>query len=681
MPKYSNIGRMSARINNFDRRNNIIIKPIPKELLKRILIIMDSRFSTDANKYVQLLVNSASVINNIDIYTGPSKEITIQNIKINNLSELLQFFYNKGYRMFIITNTSGVTYSAFNWIKTHDVVVLNPASTVATNEFLNNIPVNLIRTAVNDSNMLKYVFKTIISDFAKFANTSDDILFLPLSKSEPDKYPFSTIIYIYEPSFYTTGYLNNLEKINKTLQLVSIKLENGILPDLAKYYLTFNNISNPNYINSINKPLIIFNTDNPDSLLQYLDDERYYDNYIFFGDFFSGVIFKSKYAFTYAFVNIANFSSIGYRLSYLVDKEQLIDPLILNIYNILSQSANIFMSVINKNKYTFNYIEFINLLNKYFITTNMEWSEKYVNMYRIRSTLPLNSLLFENKLELFLSYHTYNPNSVVVYSASSSVLNYNSLDTPDNLNTYTENTQRIEIIKPNIDNLLDDVVEYYISKSNIDIYMDFLEDNSKNKLSNRMFTEYYIYKSTLDYGIPIIFPEHISISKTISKENYVLQFGETNSNLDISIQIPSISYDTKVYYYDIITQEFVNVLTDNYLEETYDVIDLKLEDSSPNIILHFYKGHLLNIGTYDEITNTFTTSEKIRGYVSQNVIINWLIIETEYVIGDTIIVKESLKNGTVTAVSDDKYVITALLEDDVTETTYNQPQISKIFDI
>ena len=111
------------------------------------------------------------------------------------------------------------------------------------------------------------------------------------------------------------------------------------------------------------------------------------------------------------------------------------------------------------------------------------------------------------------------------------------------------------------------------------------------------------------------------------------------------------------------------------------MIDLKLEDSSPNIILHFYKGHLLNIGTYDEITNTFTTSEKIRGYVSQNVIINWLIIETEYVIGDTIIVKESLKNGTVTAVSDDKYVITALLEDDVTETTYNQPQISKIFDI
>ena len=150
MPKYSNIGRMSARINNFDRRNNIIKKPIPKELLKRIIIIMDSRFSTDANKYVQLLVNSGSVINNIDIYTGPSKEITIENTKINNLSELLQFFYNKGYRMFIITNTSSVTYSAFNWIKTHDVVVLNPASTVATNEFLNNIPVNLIRTAVND---------------------------------------------------------------------------------------------------------------------------------------------------------------------------------------------------------------------------------------------------------------------------------------------------------------------------------------------------------------------------------------------------------------------------------------------------------------------------------------------------------------------------------------------------
>lgn len=688
MPKYANIGRMDARIDKYERRNEVIKpipipipKPKPKELLQRIMIIMDSRFSTDANKYVQLLVSSASVINNIDIYTGPSKEITIENIKINNLSELLQFFYNKGYRMFIITNTSSVTYSAFNWIKTHDVVVFNPASTVATNEFLNNIPVNLIRTAVNDSNMLRYIFKTIIPDFAKFANTNDETLFLPLSKTEPDTSPFSIIIYIYEPSFYTSGYLDNLEKINKTLQLVSIKIENGVLPDLAKYYLTYNNISNAKYKDSLDKPLIIFNTDNPDSLLQYLDDPKYYDNYTFFGDFFSGITFKSKYAFTYAFVNIANFSSIGYRLSYLVDKEQLIDPLILNIYNTLSQSATIFMSVINKNKYTFNYIEFINLLNKYFITTNMEWSEKYVNIYRIRSTLPLNSLLFENKLELFLSYHTYNPNTVVVYSASSSVLNYNSLDIQDNLNTHPENIQRIEKMKPNIDNLLDDVVEYYISKSNIDIYIDFLEDNSKNKLSNRMFTEYYIYKSTLDYGIPIIVPEDINISKTISKDKYVLAPGETNSNLEISIQIPSAVYDTKVYFYDTITREIIHILTDNYLQETYDAIDISLEDSSPNIILHLYKGNLLNIGTYNENTNIFTTEEKIRGYISQNIIIDWLIIETEYEIGDSIIVKESCRNGTVTGVSDDKYTITALLEDDTTDTTYTQPQITKIVDI
>jgi hypothetical protein len=136
-----------------------------------------------------------------------------------------------------------------------------------------------------------------------------------------------------------------------------------------------------------------------------------------------------------------------------------------------------------------------------------------------------------------------------------------------------------------------------------------------------------------------------------------------------------------VYYYDTITEGLINILTDNYLEETYDVIDLTLEDSSPNIKLHLYRGHLFNIGTYDEITNTFTTTEKIRGYVSQDININWLIIETEYSIGDSIIIKNSIKTGKVTGVSDDKYIITVLIDGDVTETTYNQTQISKIFDI
>jgi hypothetical protein len=142
-----------------------------------------------------------------------------------------------------------------------------------------------------------------------------------------------------------------------------------------------------------------------------------------------------------------------------------------------------------------------------------------------------------------------------------------------------------------------------------------------------------------------------------------------------------------VYYYDTITEEFINILTDNYIEETYDVIDLTLEDSSPDIKLHLYRGHLLNIGTYNENTNIFTTTEKIRGYVSQKININWLIIETEYVIGDNIIVRDSGKTGKVTGVSDDKYIITALLYGETettyseTETTYDQTQIIKMLDI
>ena len=183
------------------------------------------------------------------------------------------------------------------------------------------------------------------------------------------------------------------------------------------------------------------------------------------------------------------------------------------------------------------------------------------------------------------------------------------------------------------------------------------------------------------YNIPIIYLNPIEISKPVSKENYVLPIGNENSDFETQILIPKIEYDTKQYYYDTKIQGLIHSLTDNYLEETYENMNLGLEDSPPDITLHLYKGNLFNIGSYDDITNTFTTIEKIRGYVSQPIIINWLIIETDYSIGDHVIIKETLKFGTVTGVSDDKYIITVLQDDDITESTYNQTQILKKLDI
>lgn len=688
MSKNSNIGRMSSRIDQFDRRNNRNnrIQILPKEVLKRIIIIMDSHMSNNSVEFVKLIINSKSVIDNVDMYNGPCKGTKIGITQINNLSELLQFFYNKGYRMFISTHFSSDIYTAFNWMRTHnDVIMFNTFSTVATDNFLNNIPINLIRTSVHDLDMLKYFFNIILKNFYRYISSDgNEKISLPLSKIKPNKSPFSIIVYIYEPSFYTDGYLITIQKILNEIndiELVSIKIENGVLPDLAKYYLTFNNVSNSRYMDSSNKPLIIFNSENPDSLFKYLDEPRYYDNYTLFGDAFSLNMYKTKYAFRAAFINIANFSNLGYRFSYLVDKEQSISPQTLNIYNILSQCGNIFMTVINNNKYVFNSYYFMNLLNKYFIISNDGWIEKYVNVYKYISVLSLDNQIFESKIELLTSYHEWNPNAVEIHSASSTVLNYNHLDVGNDLNTYLQNTQRIENIKPNIDDFLDNVVEYYVSENNMHIYVTFLESNYKNNLQKYMFTQYYIYNSTKKYEIPVIVLEPIVISKAILKDKYVLAEGETNSVLEIPIQIPSIKYDTKVYYYDTITEEFINILTDNYLEETYDVIDLTLEDSSPDITLHLYRGHLLNVGTYDENTNIFTTREKIRGYVSQDINMNWLIIETEYAVGDNIILKNSGNIGTVTGISEDKYVITVLLEDHIEETTYNQTEIIKMLDI
>jgi hypothetical protein len=301
MPKYANIGRMSARIDNYERRNegrrnegrrNEVRKVLPKEILKRIIIIMDSYSSKNSVDFIKLIINSNSVIDGIDMYNGPCKGTKIETTQINNLSELFQYFYDKGYRMFISNNFSSDTYTAFNWIKSHnDVIIFNTFSTVASDDFLINIPINLIRTSVHDLDMLRYFTDKVLNNFYKYiSEIGNDKISYPLSKSEPNTNPFSIIVYIYEPSIFTDGYLNNLLELNDSpsnqhnIEIVSIKLENGVLPELAKYYLTFNNISSAKYIDSLKKPLIIFNSENPDSLFSYLDDPKYYDNYTLFGD-------------------------------------------------------------------------------------------------------------------------------------------------------------------------------------------------------------------------------------------------------------------------------------------------------------------------------------------------------------------------------------------------------------
>lgn len=686
MPNYSSVGKKDSMVDRYNRTNNIVTIPmIPKQVIQRIIIIMDSYSSKTSIDFLKMLIASNSVLNGVMLYNGPCKKTSIGNIKINSLADLLQFFYNKGYRMFITNNYSSDLFPAFNWIRTRDVILFNTFSTVATDEFLNNIPDNIVRTSVNDLEMLNYLFEKVLTNFYKYLNEmGNESIALPLSKSESGVNPFSVVVYIYEPSLYASGYLLNLEKVlydNTDIELVSIKLENGVLPDLAKYYLTYNNISSPNYINSTNKPLIIFNSEEPDSLFSYLDDEKYFDNYTFFGDVFSTDIYNTAYPFTAAFVNISNFSDIGFRFSYLVDKDQSISPQTLNIYNILSQCGSLFMSVAKQSRFQFNVRGFLNLLNSLFVVTNGDWTEKYVNVYKYLSSAIVDSPLFENKFELLCSYHQWNPTAVVVYSSSSTILNYNHIVINGELSTYLKNVQRIEKNKPNIDELLDNTAEYFISQSNVAMYNNFLDSNYKNRLTEYMFTQYYVYKSVKKYKIPIITPPPIQISKTISKDKYVIPVGTTNQSLNIPVQVPSIAYDTKVYYYDITKGKLINILTDNYTEELYDTIEFELEDSSPTVILHLYKGHLFNLGKYNEVTGVFTTTEKVRGYVSQVLNIEWLILEFEYEVGDRFIVKSTLQTGTVTSVSANKYTITALLDGETVETTYNQPLISKIPDI
>jgi hypothetical protein len=673
---------MDKRINTFDKRNPKRILPvIIKNLLPKLLLVINSSgYDTTSYKYITFLKEN-NFLNDIDIYYGP----------IPNLKNFFEESYNKGYRIIISSSGSNSSLATFEWLKTkNDLIIINTISTISSNYYVKLIPQNFIRTSVDDKTMLTYLFTNILSNFYSFLNTSEYIeLSNKLINTQDSSFTFNKIIYIYQYHIYTESYLDSLREIiafyNIPTELISIKLENNIniLPDKAIYYLTYNNISNSNYITSTNKPLIFLNTTTPNSLMPYFNKPEYFDNYTILGDSFDIKQLSTPYKFTACFVSVSTFDDFGYKLSRFVDSTQSISFQILSYYKISNIFEPLFKKFINTNTKKFDYISFYNMLIKYeLITTDYKWDEKYLTINHLNGFLNLNTNKFNYNLKTILMKHNLDIDTIVLIKSPDTLIKYHEINSNNNFVTYNENVKRINLLGTNIDTLLDTKFEYYLNNRNFTTYINFLNDNYKSKLEYFQYTEYYIYKSVIDYNIQIIQLEPIEISKSINKLEYILSLSDSsNFSTPVSIKIPEIIYYTKIYYYDINNSVIIDLLTDNYSEEKYDSFEIMLDDSTPNFNIHFFRGNVFKLGYYDEKTNIFTTTKIIRGYVNLKININWLIINTEYKIGDRVIVIPTSNYGTVTFISDNKYEITVQLEDTNDEIIYTQPEITPLLEL
>jgi len=665
---------MNKRSDAFDKRNSKVIPlPIIKNLLTKILVIIDSNlFDISAYKYI-LFLKENYFINDVDIFYG----------SVNNLTKLFQDFYNKGYRIIISNNYSLDSVYTFEWIKTiNDLLIINPLFAISKQAITNIMPNNFITTSVNNKTTIKYLFTNILNNFYIFLYKSKYYdLASKLKNTENNDFTFSKIIYIYESSLSTESYLTDLRDVisfyNIPTKLIVIKLEGGKFSETAMYYLTYNNISNPNYSNSNDKPLFFLNTVTPISFVPYFDKPQYFDNYTFIGGDGNFNRVLTPYSFTAAFFTTSNYDEMGYNLSKFVNTTVPITFQIMSNYKIINVCEKLLKNFINTK--TFNYKSFYNMLLKYnLIEINNKWTEQTITINHMNGVLNLDTNKFTYTSKIILMKHFFNTDSIILVTSPDTLINYREITQNNNFVSYNENVKRIELLGSNMDTLLDTYFNYYINNTDFTIYVNLLNDNYKNKLEPYVYTKYYVYNSVSNYNIPIINLEPIQITNTINKKNYV---SEGDSKLSIPIQIPKITYYTQIYYYDLTNNKIINFLTDSFSTEEYDSFEIILEDSNSNFIVHFFRGNVFNFGYYNETTTIFTTTKIIRGFVNLPVDITWLIINKEYKIGDRVTVINTSNYGTITFISDNKYEITIKLDDSNDEIIYNQPEIVPLLDL
>jgi hypothetical protein len=381
-------------------QSNLVNRVNTLENKLRIAILSNEEFIESINiiKYMTSLNTTDS---NIDIIVYDSNTTTAR-------IELIKLI-NRGYKFVYGTQGSSDVSSFIDVIHNNDIIYFNTFSTV---KFDIPLPSNLIRTAVIDDELIDIVF-SLLKDNTRFYNLlklgGHDTLADPLETSI-----FSKICYIYEPSIYTSNYLEMMNisnsNIGNVLEISSFEIGSNIseFPEELKALLLSNPVSSENFKSS-EKILFIVNSSTPQNLLNRFNNPLYSNNYFLFGDPFFNTNLKIDVSsiFPYAFIGIGNFSELGYKYSKFIDSNQDISPMGFSLIDLIQYASPILD--MNSNKSSNQIIDLLKQIEfiKYSDTYSHEyWFSKNTYLYNMTNSIENGSKFTYN---LTLSNNSYNP--------------------------------------------------------------------------------------------------------------------------------------------------------------------------------------------------------------------------------------------------------------------------------
>jgi hypothetical protein len=377
---------------------------------KRILIFTNS----SKNKFIELInwmISNQITLDIVDIIT--------YDISIPPL-DIIQKYYNLGYKCFLGNQTSGELLSMINYLSENkdNLIYFNSSSTSPfynkiTEDNFEELPTNVIRTAIIDDELCyrllnDFLYNNTLYILLKLGNNNK--LAEPLEISG-----FTNLCYIYQPSSYTTNFLTALEISNNGLQnsfnliVYEISQTQTSLPQDLIDILNSNPISNENYKNS-EKTLFILNSSTPQLLLTLFNQQSYADNYILFTDaFFFDYKLNTDIDFYYSLILMGNYSQMGYKYSKFVDETQNISPLSLGLIDVL-----VHFSIIYKNKSNLSipdlltFLKSIELIKYSELNKRTSWFIEYEMIYHMFNT----ELIKNFNYELLAFENEYNPKTM-----------------------------------------------------------------------------------------------------------------------------------------------------------------------------------------------------------------------------------------------------------------------------
>lgn len=261
----------------------------------------------------------------------------------SNVINIIRYYYDLGIRLIICTDTTADMLTIKNYIANkEDLIYINVTSTVP----LNNLPKNIIRTSINDYDLLTLFLGNFLTNITSYINVKGSVL----SEKLNDKYEnfiFSDIAYIYMDGIYENSYLENILLINNNLNLYNItsfKIEDKLTDELISL-LKENPVSSETYASS-KKTLFIINAIDTEKMLNLFDDEKYYDNFFVFTDAFDLYSIQSKYLFNYTINPVSSSLELSKKLSNFFG--YLINNQLLTIVDILQFIESFYDYIFNK---------------------------------------------------------------------------------------------------------------------------------------------------------------------------------------------------------------------------------------------------------------------------------------------------------------------------------------------